>query len=553
MSDRAPLDQLAAKRAKLQELKAAREARQNNASMDLSAATAARPTAAGARPPVVPPAHQRQESVADILNSVAPLLNTPAAAAAPTAAAAAAATPTASPKQKTVSLGRSNAQHTDILPSDAKILYDRDTQTEESRRSKAAAEAAAALAASNGAGSPSSATSASAGTSTNLSHWDQIAEDERDEIIHERDDLRSREVELLHKVRELTANLTSQAEKEEAEKEAALHRDLSRAEAEKIESSEEFHSFLNRSSKIMERLLGFEAGMAGGTKGAGAAGSMMSALGQKFDYLSDYSAPDESDNASRGAGGAEGLLTPSVVFSVESGAASTVNRPITSIAWSQKYPELLCASYAGTGEDERADSWLEPDGSVLVWNLHMAKRPEYHFTCQSAIHTAQFHPAHPKLIVGGCENGQLLIWDMRQNKQTPVNRSSLSHGHTHPVFSMAIQTLNSGLYQIVSCSSDGQVCVWTENNLHKPLYDIQLINMRGSAGGEQSGGAMLGSKEDITTTCQYTTAVPALNHTATRACTDLRREASCSSSEIADPHCCLLCQVSISPVATRTL
>jgi len=52
--------------------------------------------------------------------------------------------------------------------------------------------------------------------------------------------------------------------------------------------------------------------------------------------------------------------------------------------------------------------------SVLVWNLHMAKRPEYAFNCQSGIHTALFHPAHPKLIVGGCENGQLVSCALRE-------------------------------------------------------------------------------------------------------------------------------------------
>jgi WD40 repeat protein len=150
---------------------------------------------------------------------------------------------------------------------------------------------------------------------------------------------------------------------------------------------------------------------------------------------------------------------------------------------------------------------MDPDGSVLVWNLHMSKRPEFAFTSQSGVHTAQFHPAHPKLVVGACENGQLVIWDMRTSKHTPVNRSSLSHGHTHPVFALDIQPLASGVYQIVSASSDGQVCVWTENNLHKPLHDVQLVSLRPSSlanvdGANGAGGVIsAASREDITTTC----------------------------------------------------
>lgn len=141
----------------------------------------------------------------------------------------------------------------------------------------------------------------------------------------------------------------------------------------------------------------------------------------------------------------------------------------------------------------------------------MQKRPEFMFSCQSSIHTALFHPAHPKLIVGGCENGQLVIWDIRvANRHTPVNRSSLSSGHTHPIFALDIQPLASGLFQIVSASSDGQVCLWTENNLHRPLHDIQLTNMRGNTAGagasasadsSSGGGINLGSKDELTTTC----------------------------------------------------
>ena len=391
----------------------------------------------------------------------------------------------------------SNAQHTDILPGEAKILYEQSTQTDESKRAKAAA-------AESASGGADGSTSTAAGTNT-VSIWDSIADDERDEIIHERDDLRTREVELLTRIRELTGALALK-EADEARAQEVQHRELSKVEQEKIESSEEFHDFFNKSTKIIERLLGYES-MVKGYGGTSGSGLMSHALSQGFDFMEDYSADDTEER--RTLVGTEGKLLATGVFFIE-GPQGTTNRPISSIDWSEKYPELLCASYApltgsaGFGDEFGSEargvteSW-DQDGSVLVWNMHMAKRPEYNFTCQSAIHTAQFHPAHPKLIVGGCENGQLLIWDMRQNKSTPVNRSSLSHGHTHPVFSLQIQSLNSGLYQLVSCSSDGQVCVWTENNLHRPVHDVQLVNMRSAASGLESAGVSTGT-QDITTT-----------------------------------------------------
>jgi len=108
----------------------------------------------------------------------------------------------------------------------------------------------------------------------------------------------------------------------------------------------------------------------------------------------------------------------------------------------------------------------------LVWSLHMTRRPEYSFYSQSAVMTAQFHPSNPKLIVGGTQSGQLLIWDTRE-KSSPVTSSSLSHGHTHPIFALTIvPSINQHNY--LSLSDDGLLCVWNENDLQQPSAEVPL-------------------------------------------------------------------------------
>jgi len=129
----------------------------------------------------------------------------------------------------------------------------------------------------------------------------------------------------------------------------------------------------------------------------------------------------------------------------------------------------LLASYAGQ-EDVLSPN---PDGLVLVWSLHMTQRPEYFFTHQSAVLSAQFHPSNPKLIIGGTQSGQIIMWDTRE-KSTPVNRSSLSRGHTHPIFALSIVPSVNMMHNIVSVSSDGQLCVWSDDNLHEPTTEIFL-------------------------------------------------------------------------------
>lgn len=168
-----------------------------------------------------------------------------------------------------------------------------------------------------------------------------------------------------------------------------------------------------------------------------------------------------------------------------------LSRPVTSIHWSNKYTELLCASYAS---DENSSLNNEPDGSVLIWNCHLPSRPEYHFTSQTTINIAQFHPGSHKLIVGGGENGQIVIWDMRANKSTPVNRTSLAHGHTHPITAMNIIQLASGAYNIVTVSTDGHVCTWNDLNLYQPTNEQHLYK-------ETKTTVTHTTKEEITSTC----------------------------------------------------
>jgi dynein intermediate chain len=53
------------------------------------------------------------------------------------------------------------------------------------------------------------------------------------------------------------------------------------------------------------------------------------------------------------------------------------NRSVTDVSWSPKYPELLLGSY-----NKNHIAVHEPDGVVLVWNLHLVDRPEFVFHCQ---------------------------------------------------------------------------------------------------------------------------------------------------------------------------
>lgn len=103
------------------------------------------------------------------------------------------------------------------------------------------------------------------------------------------------------------------------------------------------------------------------------------------------------------------------------------NRCVTSMDWSTHFPELLLSSYHNNEETPN-----EPDGVVMVWNTKYKKQtPEDVFHCQSAVMSACFAKFHPNLILGGTYSGQIVLWDNRVQKRTPIQRSPLNaQAHT---------------------------------------------------------------------------------------------------------------------------
>ncbi|KAJ9668973.1 hypothetical protein H2201_000799 [Coniosporium apollinis] len=217
------------------------------------------------------------------------------------------------------------------------------------------------------------------------------------------------------------------------------------------ESSADYLAFIERSTKVAER-----------------------ELDEQFDVLKDYAvksledAEDEGDEAGA-ARGKKGRRVREVAQFFDERWCS--KRCVSDIAFSPKFPELTLASYTRNNSAPH-----DPDGLIQVWNMHMHNRPEYTFTSQSDILTAKFSPFHPNYIIGGCYNGQVMVWDTRDRSTArgPVQKTPLtSSGHTHPVYSLDIVgTQNAN--NIISCSTDGVVCSWSIGMLTQPQEYLEL-------------------------------------------------------------------------------
>ncbi|XP_010768349.1 cytoplasmic dynein 1 intermediate chain 2-like isoform X3 [Notothenia coriiceps] len=260
-----------------------------------------------------------------------------------------------------------------------------------------------------------------------LTHSDQKAEEEEDE--------------------EMTAPPTAddaQEEKDDGEgQEDDGPKELTEEEKLQVLHSEDFLSFFERGSRIVER-----------------------ALAEHVDVCFDYSGRDLEDKEGDLQAGAKLVLNRQ--FADE---RWTKNRVVTCLDWSPQYPELLVASY-----NNNEDSPHEPDGVALVWNLKYKKEtPEYIFHCQSEVMSAGFAKFHPNLVVGGTYSGQIVLWDNRSNKRTPVQRTPLSAAaHTHPVYCVnVVGTQNAN--NLISISTDGKMCSWSLDMLSQPQDSLELV------------------------------------------------------------------------------
>ncbi|XP_071232669.1 cytoplasmic dynein 1 intermediate chain 2-like isoform X3 [Salvelinus alpinus] len=236
----------------------------------------------------------------------------------------------------------------------------------------------------------------------------------------------------------------SQEEKaDEQKQEEVPPKELTEEEKMHLLNSEEFMTFFDRGSRIVER-----------------------ALSERVDVCFDYSGRDLEDKEGEMQAGAK--MSLSRVFSDERWSKYRV---VTCLDWSPQYPELLVASY-----NNNEDAPHEPDGVALVWNMKYKKTtPEYTFHCQSAVMSAAFARFHPNLIVGGTYSGQIVLWDNRSNKRTSVQRTPLSaSAHTHPVYCVnVVGTQNA--HNLISISTDGKMCSWNLDMLSQPQDSLELV------------------------------------------------------------------------------
>ncbi|CAG5891032.1 unnamed protein product [Menidia menidia] len=92
----------------------------------------------------------------------------------------------------------------------------------------------------------------------------------------------------------------------------------------------------------------------------------------------------------------------------------------------------------------------------------------------SPVVSVGFARFHPNLVVGGTYSGQIVLWDNRSHRRTPVQRTPLSAAaHTHPVYCVnVVGTQNAN--NLITVSTDGRMCSWSLDMLSQPQETMEL-------------------------------------------------------------------------------
>lgn len=248
-------------------------------------------------------------------------------------------------------------------------------------------------------------------------------------------------------VKEVQPAVTAAPDKKDEEEKKI--RELSNDEKQTIMLSAEFQKFISRAGRVIER-----------------------ALAESVDIYTDYTGgagdEDEKDDLT------DARLALVRTFGDERWSRG---RCATCLDWSAAHPELLLASYHNSD-----DAPHDPDGVCLVWNTKFKKTtPEDIFHCQSPVMSATFARFHPNLILGGTYSGQIVLWDNRVQKRTPIQRTPLSSlAHTHPVYCLSVVG-SQNAHNLISVSTDGRMCSWSLDMLSQPQETLELQHRQSKA------------------------------------------------------------------------
>lgn len=142
---------------------------------------------------------------------------------------------------------------------------------------------------------------------------------------------------------------------------------------------------------------------------------------------------------------------------------------VTGISWNSN-GSVLAASFGHLLHED----WCTHKAALCTWNLDHAgfkeDKPDTTIEIDSCLLCLAFHPKNPAIIAGGNFNGEVLLWDLRQEDDMIIASSGLGgDAHSEPVSKVDwIMDAKGKKIYLVSASSDGKIVQWKiDKKVHK--------------------------------------------------------------------------------------
>jgi hypothetical protein len=129
-----------------------------------------------------------------------------------------------------------------------------------------------------------------------------------------------------------------------------------------------------------------------------------------------------------------------------------VKRTATALSWHPEGGRLAVAYSVLRFQDDRVVSGLMPPQSY-VWDVTSPTAPVAELLPPSPLTALRFNPKTPDVLVGGCYNGLVTLYDVKQKPRGgAVATSALERSHRDPVYDVAwVQSKTNT--QLASCST----------------------------------------------------------------------------------------------------
>lgn len=148
---------------------------------------------------------------------------------------------------------------------------------------------------------------------------------------------------------------------------------------------------------------------------------------------------------------------------------SGLKRKVCKIAWHPENSRKVAVSYAN--DDFEANLHNNGPSSSYIWDMDHPNVPDVELKTDSPMMCCAFNPKNSHELIGGCYNGVVVVFDLRDPKNPQTSKPGASH--TDPIYDISyIQSRNS---EFVTVSTDGNMLWWDANNLAEPIDRLTLL------------------------------------------------------------------------------